>query len=323
MNVSVVIPTYQRAAAVRRVLDSLSDQTIPATEYEVVVVVDGSTDGTADMLAGLRPPFKLRVAAQPNRGRAAACNVGIGLAAGDVVVLLDDDMVVTRGILEAHARHHGHGPCGVVGPVELLVPPDSPPVVSYMAAYWRQRMERLSSPGYRLRFNDAYTGNFSAPRALLAELGFDEEFTRYGHEDYELALRLVATGAPLEFEPAALAYHAYAKDLAALARDELERGRTAVLLARKHPHAAQDLQLARSRSGSRTWRATRALLIRLALARPEVAVLLLRGLSRMTKRPLREVYYHRITDYFFWLGARQAVAEEAGHHAGEKGPLVA
>ena len=311
MIVSVVIPTYQRAAAVRRVLDSLRDQTIPANEYEALVVVDGSTDGTVEVLAGLRPPFELHVASQPNRGRAAARNVGIGLAAGDVVVLLDDDMVVTRGLLEAHARRHGHGLRGVVGPVELLVPPDSPPVVSYMAAYWRRRMERLSTPGYRLRFADAYTGNFSAPRALLAELRFDEEFTRYGHEDYELALRLVAAGATLEFEPAALAYHAYAKDLAALARDELERGRTAVLLARKHPHAVGDLQLAHSRSGSRSWRAARELFIRLALARPELPPLVLRALSRMTRRRLREGHYHRITDYFFWLGARQAVAEES------------
>ena len=58
----------------------------------MVVVVDGSTDGTAEALRRLDIPFALKVVEQPNQGRAAAVNAGAGAAEGELLLILDDDM---------------------------------------------------------------------------------------------------------------------------------------------------------------------------------------------------------------------------------------
>jgi glycosyltransferase involved in cell wall biosynthesis len=103
---SVVIPTHQRKESLLRALASLETQTIPREQYEVVVVVDGSDDGSRESAESLASGYPLRVLWQPNRGRAAACNAGIAASRGTVVVLLDDDMTATPELLAAHLRAH-------------------------------------------------------------------------------------------------------------------------------------------------------------------------------------------------------------------------
>jgi len=66
-ELSVVIPTYNRREYLRACLESLARQTASPEEFEVVVTVDGSTDGTIEMLASLPTPYALRVLTQPQR----------------------------------------------------------------------------------------------------------------------------------------------------------------------------------------------------------------------------------------------------------------
>jgi len=108
-RVSVVIPTYQRCASLKRALEALTAQTMRPTDFEVVVSVDGSTDGTRDMLAEFEAPYRVVTHWQPNRGRAAACNAGIHQARGALIVLLDDDMQPAPEFLQAHASAHNDG----------------------------------------------------------------------------------------------------------------------------------------------------------------------------------------------------------------------
>ena len=97
-----------------------------------------------------------------------------------------------------------------------------------------------------IRFRDAYSGNFSIRREVLLEVGaFDEEFKLYGHEDYDLAWRLLRAGVQLVYSTEALSYQGYSKDFAALARDCIARGRTAVVFAGEHPQVFADLKLCR------------------------------------------------------------------------------
>src|SRR2546427_4232647 len=98
-RVSVVIPTYERCALVQRVLRALSQQTLSPDEYEVVVSIDGSQDGTEEMVSQFPAPYTFRSIWHPNRGRAAACNAGIQMARGQLLILLDDDMVPVDGFL--------------------------------------------------------------------------------------------------------------------------------------------------------------------------------------------------------------------------------
>ncbi|MER3420153.1 MAG: glycosyl transferase family 2, partial [Chloroflexota bacterium] len=79
---SVVIPTFNRRARLERLLRALEDEHAAGPRFDVVVVVDGATDGTEAMLAALRPRYPLYVLRQPNRGPAAARNRGVTAAAG-------------------------------------------------------------------------------------------------------------------------------------------------------------------------------------------------------------------------------------------------
>src|SRR5512147_2046093 len=99
---SVIVPTYQRCDSVARLLRALAQQTLAPEEYEVIVGIDGSNDGTREMLETFSASYRLRYVWQPNRGRAAACNAAIRLAEGDVLVILDDDMEPALDCLEQH-----------------------------------------------------------------------------------------------------------------------------------------------------------------------------------------------------------------------------
>lgn len=326
-QLSVVIPTYQRRDSLLRALASLRAQTLPASEYEVIAAVDGSTDGTYEALGAFSAPYAITALRGPNRGRARACNAGIRAASGALIVLLDDDMEASSGFLAAHAAaHRGAAPRSVVGAAPILVGPGSPPFVRYMARGFRSRLERLGQPGYRLKFRDTYTGNFSAPReVLLAVGGFDESFQVYGHEDYELALRLENAGVELIYSADALANQHYEKTFAGFARDGIARGRTAVLFAGKHPAIVSQIKLSEYHTGSRTWRLLRGLLLQLSRVSTRVPQWVIQFVGRLERwEPARlEKFYTLAIDYLYWYGVFGAMREQRTGSATGGLPLVA
>ena len=89
--ISVILPTYNRAAYLERAIGSIADQTLPPDE--VIVVDDGSSDATGQILSKLAGslPFPLRVLRQENQGPAAARNLGIEHAQGELLCFLDSD----------------------------------------------------------------------------------------------------------------------------------------------------------------------------------------------------------------------------------------
>jgi GT2 family glycosyltransferase len=318
---SVVIPTYQRRDSLLRTLASLRSQTLPADAYEVIAAVDGSTDGTAEAVRGFAAPYALSALEGPNRGRAGACNAGIRAAAGTIVVLLDDDMEASPGFLTEHVRaHEAAAERAVVGAAPIVVVPGSPPFVRYMADGFRGRLEQLAQPGYRLRFRDVYTGNFSIRRdVLLTAGGFDEAFQVYGHEDYELALRLQEAGVELTYSAGACAHQHYEKTFAAFARDGIARGRTAVLFAGKHPEIVDRIKLSEYHHGPWRWRALRGVLLcasRVTNRVPGWIVTLIGRLERYEAARL-DKYYTMAIDYLYWYGALGALREQrSGRSAG-------
>jgi GT2 family glycosyltransferase len=314
VRISVVIPTYQRCASVRRALEALAHQTMPAGEYEVIVPIDGSDDGTKEMIDGFQAPYRLIADWHPNQGRAAARNVGIRLAQGRLIIFLDDDMEPVPGFLDAHWEAHPQGSRrAVVGPVPIPVDASSPPIVRYRHSGMNAHLDRLAQPGYKLGFRDIYSGNLSLPADVLREVGgFDETFKLYGHEDYELALRLAEAGVELGYCPAATAYQAYDKDFGALAQDCVAKGRTAVLFARMHSDVASSPQLATYRAGPRKWRLIRAPLLLLSRwfpTFPERVIAFMTWLERRRPRRL-DTCYRLAFDYFFWVGAQSALREQ-------------
>jgi len=310
---SVIIPTYRRRDSAECALRALARQTLAPGTYEVIVSIDGSQDGTREMVETFSVPYQLAYIWQPNRGRAAACNAGIRMARGEVLVILDDDMEPAPDCLESHWHAHPIGSrFGVMGAVPISGEDDDPPVAAYIAAKFNQHLNNLAQPDHRLTLRDFYSGHFSIRRDVLLEVGpFDEAFRIYGNEDLELSLRLTKAGVTLVYAPQALAYQRYSKDFAALARDTIAKGKTAVLLASKHPDALPALQLSAYDQGSWRWRLARDILLmlsRLWSSTPQKVMVIVSWLERRRVKQLH-LYYRFVLDYMYWLGAKAALRE--------------
>ena len=239
---SIIIPTYNRRNVLSRTLPTVLAQDFPPNEYEVIVVVDGSSDGTTEMLQGLQPRCGFRVLDQPNRGQAAARNLGLKAAHGEFVINLDDDIVCEPSLLREHLREQSLADNLVVfGPV--LLHPESPPGLA--ADYWREGfdrfLERLKSEhdqtsDFWIAASGPTTPNCSIPRKLLVTCrGFDETM-QYSREDTELGIRLWKAGARFRFHPDVVVQQIYVKSPRDLAQMDIRRStRSMVLLSRKHP----------------------------------------------------------------------------------------
>jgi glycosyltransferase involved in cell wall biosynthesis len=319
--VSVIVPTFQRCSSLRRLLEALTCQTLARSTFEVVVGVDGSTDGTRRMLDAFQAEYRLRWSWLAHRGRAAACNEAIRAAEGALVVLLDDDMEPAPCLLAAHLAEHPAGSrrC-VMGAVPIAARPTDAPHVRYAARKFNEHLERLADPAHRFVLRDFYSGNTSVPRDELLTIGlYDEDFRSYGNEDLELAHRLVRNGVELGFSPEARATQHYEKSLEGLVHDEIEKGRTAMLLVAKHPETAEHLKLEALRRRPGPERALRRLAVLGArrwdgASRGVAAVLA--AFARIPVPGSNGLY--RITlDFCYMLGAERAAnnARLAGRRA--------
>ncbi len=107
-TVSVIIPTYNRKDSLLRTLESLARQTYPADRFEVIVVDDGGTDGTASITERAFP-FALRYLRQENQGEIVARNSGAACSTGEILIFLDDDIEVVpeyiETLIETHNAH--------------------------------------------------------------------------------------------------------------------------------------------------------------------------------------------------------------------------
>lgn len=211
MDISVVIPTYNRLDTLRVVLPSLLNQTLAHDRYELVLADSRSVDGTAAYVEELMRGAgagRIRYLPGDYGGRAAARNAGVAAARAPIVLFTDADIIASPSLLEMHVEDHhlaGTQRVAVVG-CEYLV--------RTLEDYRRQRDEpaarRPLHPKKRRRLSWLYflTGNASARRDdLLAVGSFDEAFTGYGHEDLELGYRLQKSGVQLLYDARAANYH--------------------------------------------------------------------------------------------------------------------
>jgi glycosyltransferase involved in cell wall biosynthesis len=123
-DVSVVLPTYNRQAQLKQVLIGLEKQSYPFADFEVIVISDGSTDGTNEYLQAFakKTLLNVKVIVQQNQGPAAARNHGIHRAQGQMVLFIDDDVVPVPGLIEAHMATHRQYAQDVVVMGPMLTP---------------------------------------------------------------------------------------------------------------------------------------------------------------------------------------------------------
>ncbi|MBI2955065.1 MAG: glycosyltransferase family 2 protein [Chloroflexi bacterium] len=235
--ISVVIPTHNRRQDLVRVLDALFRQVYPLSWLEIIVVLDGCSDDTEMTLQSLESPCRLRYVVQSKAGQAVARNRGIQMARGEVIIFLDDDVEPSPNLVRAHAVLHARANNLVVQGYY----PFSPQLkrnlhTATSARWWERHFNRLAERGHRLGHQDLSSGNFSVRREhLLAIGGFDEGFSGYGNEDYELGLRLAEIGLRFRFSREALAKHHHSTPLRKSLQRTRQEAEADINYGQKHP----------------------------------------------------------------------------------------
>jgi GT2 family glycosyltransferase len=210
---SIVIPVWNRIDLTRQCLDHLFRETT-GESYEVIVIDNGSTDGTAEFLRSNEP--KIRLISNPrNLGFASACNQGARAAGGEYVVFLNNDTVPLPGWLAAMvAVADAESDVGVVGS-KLLFPDNS--IQHAGVALFRGNRAPYhvysGAPGdapivSHRRDLKAVTGAcMLLRRDFFLELGGFDEGYRNGFEDIDLCFRVTERGSRVVYEPASVLYH--------------------------------------------------------------------------------------------------------------------
>lgn len=305
-KISVIIPTYNRRESVRRSLTALSAQTFPAGDFEVIVSIDGSEDGTREMVSGFSSQFELKYVWKQNMGKASACNLGIQEANGDLLVMIDDDMEPTPEFLRGHYESHLKNPRTVVigaAPIELNG--KETPIVAYIAHKFNMHLEKISQPGFKIRIWDFYGGNFSIKKELVSEIGpFNESYKAYGFEDVELANRLLKSDVKLIYSDDAKCIQHYSDDYAGVARKIIDSGKNAIHLVSTNPETFTELKLIEYYFTGWKWRSLRLMMIRLSMLMPFLTNLIIYLVDWIGKHKphLFDKLNGLAMDYFFWLG---------------------
>ena len=204
--ISVVIPTYNRCDTLKKALVAYLDQTALQSIAEILVVDDGSTDSTGGVveLMARESVVPIRYLLQENKGPAAARNVGIREAAGELILFTDDDIIPQRDLVAQHLEWHRNFPgeeTAVLGYVTWAPEISSTPFMKWYgleALFSYAELAGRSKIDYRY----FYTCNISLGKYFLHRNGiFDEDFKVAAWEDIELGFRLDRAGMRLLYNP--------------------------------------------------------------------------------------------------------------------------
>ncbi len=226
VKLSIIIPTFNRRDVLFYCLKSLSNQSFPGNNFEVLIIDDGSTEDIPSLIREFNQSLFIRYFRQDKKGQASAENLGIKYASGEIVLFLDNDMISTPGLVEEHFKFHQKYKNYIIRG-------------SYANTSDYINPEAASEGRF---YSSAFfiNGNVSMTKELLFKAGmFDEDFSGYGWLDLELGVRLKKIGARAITNEKAFTYH-YQKsivldDLAAIYKKEVERGHMGVLFYLKHP----------------------------------------------------------------------------------------
>jgi glycosyltransferase involved in cell wall biosynthesis len=235
-SASVVVPTFNGAPLLERILRPLLDD--PAAS-EVIVVVDGSRDGSFDLVERIaRHEPRLRGMLIENRGDMGAREEGARAATGEIVLFIDDDVLANPGLVTGHVRRHAERAADVVVGYMPVTPsqrrnPDDFALRLYASEYEGRCQIYERDPESAVR--ELWGGNFSMRRADCLTIGMTNPgFTEHYHADRDFGIRCLEAGLTGTFDRALAATHLHERTLEAFIRDARSQGAARVLLPRFH-----------------------------------------------------------------------------------------
>jgi glycosyltransferase involved in cell wall biosynthesis len=279
--VSIIIPTYNRLSRLKQVIAALEAQQHPHDAFEVIIVSDGSTDGTHEYLQQLVTPLKLQWTTQQNSGPAAARNNGVSRAQGEYILFIDDDVVPQPQLIAEHMRIHQASAHEIVVLGPMLTPEGfaMAPWVRWEQAMLMKQYSAMERGDLVPTARQFYTGNASLRRShIIALNGFNENFRRA--EDVELAYRLAERDIGFTFNPAAVGMHYAERSFRSWLDISYTYGRNDVIFARAY-RQVWILDAVRMEFGQRHW--LNQLITRLCLGRPTISIVVIGSLKLTAK----------------------------------------
>jgi glycosyltransferase involved in cell wall biosynthesis len=248
MQISVVIPTFNRAKTLKECLHALFKQDFPEKDYEVIVVDDGSNDDTKEVVHHFKEDHpNVHYIHQPNQGQGIARNTGVTHAKGDIVCFIGDDIIVCPEFLTGHMRmhlRHTDENAAVLGFVgwhpKLTITPFMNWLTNGSSILGRFGGHQFAYEKLRDKteadYNFFYTSNISLKRTLADKYPFDPSFSGYGWEDIELGYRLHnRVGLRIYYNASAVGFHDHALDEASLKKRMRSIGSSAKIFHKKYP----------------------------------------------------------------------------------------
>lgn len=238
---SVVICTRNRHELLRHALGALLGQTLDQSKFEVIVIDDGSTDGTEGVVTPFEEWLPVRYAYQRAGGLASGRNHGLLLAGGDIILFLDDDDVADPHLLEEHLDAHSRFPderVAILGQTVLPLSVERSFLMEHVVGSGGQVFSYTGiDPTLDHDYRHFWGGRTSAKRLYLVNNGiFDPQFD-FGAEDIELGYRLRKWGLTVRYEPKAVSWMIRTLGLRELLVRSQKQGRSYAKVFEKHADA--------------------------------------------------------------------------------------
>lgn len=205
--ITVLISTYNRANYLEKVLASFTSQTLPVSEFEIVLINDGSDDDTADVVNKFQNCLPIRYFSHENRGLAASKNRGIEEAKAPIIIFVDDDDLATPQLLEEHLSAHkkySDESYAVLGYTDLDEFMTEDPLMKYITGVGCQLFSYpMLNDGDVLDYTYFWGGRSSCKVSFLRRHGMFDPIFKFGCEDVELGYRLSSDGLKVVYQQSA------------------------------------------------------------------------------------------------------------------------
>lgn len=314
-QVSIIIPTHNRAEMLRQNLLALAKQRPLDGKMQVIIGADGCHDSTMGMLREMRErddlPFHLEWFENAHKGPAATRNQAARMSSGEYLIFLDDDIEPSPGLVQAHLNalrsHNRRVSIGYL-PVQPSVPDGY--FSTELRGWWESMFEAMRDPSHRFGYTDLLSGNFAMHRALFEQAGgFAEDM--HCHEDFQLGYALLQLGAELTFTEAAWGIHHEKTTLQRSLERKIAEGIADCQVGERHPELKGTLLMERLLRGPFLLR----LLMRLAINWPALGDRLARVLQaglpiveRLNRYAIWRKILMALLGYWYWRGVRRRLS---------------
>ncbi len=242
-KISVIIPTFNRLDILKQTLQSYNNQSLNSSYFEMIIINDGSSDGTYQFLQSCSDLFKYNITTihQENSGPNAARERGVKIAKGDILLITGDDMVPSANFLQEHLLSHSKYHLDNYAVLGFIDWHKDIKVDNFMRYITKEGGEQFGfdfiKDGEFVNYPLFYTSNISLKRNFIKDLDyiFDKDFTYPAYDDIELGFRLSLKGMKIFYNKKAVVYHHHSINIKSFCNREYNAGKMAWVFINKQP----------------------------------------------------------------------------------------